>query len=100
MTYDLIISNPPYVTTGSMETLPKEYRHEPALALAGGDDGLDAIRVIVDEAPRHLNAGGTLVVEVGSGKDAVEAAFPKLPFVWLDTRSSADSVFLLKREDY
>jgi ribosomal protein L3 glutamine methyltransferase len=100
MTYDVIISNPPYVTSGAMDALPSEYRHEPALALAGGDDGLDAIRVIVDEAPRHLNPRGTLVVEVGSGKDAVEAAFPNLPFVWLETRSSADSVFLLKREDF
>jgi ribosomal protein L3 glutamine methyltransferase len=97
--YDLIISNPPYVTTTAMEELPPEYRHEPALALAGGADGLDAVRVIIDAAARHLNPRGTLVVEVGNGKDAVEATFPRLPFVWLATASSADAVFLLKRED-
>ena len=60
---------------------------------------LDAVRVILDAAPSHLNPHGTLVVEIGDGKDAVEATFPKLPFVWLHTRSSDDSVFLLKRED-
>ena len=98
-TYDLIISNPPYVTTTAMEELPPEYRHEPALALAGGADGLDAVRVIIDAAARHLSPRGTLVVEVGDGKDAVEATFPRLPFVWLATASSADAVFLLKRED-
>jgi ribosomal protein L3 glutamine methyltransferase len=97
--YDLIISNPPYVTTTAMQALPPEFRHEPAMALAGGAEGLDAVRVILEEASRHLNPNGILVVEVGDGKDAVEATFPKLPFVWLHTRSSADSVFLLKRED-
>ena len=98
-TYDLIISNPPYVTTTAMDELPPEYRHEPALALSGGADGLDAVRVIIDVAARHLNPRGSLVVEVGDGKDAVEATFPRLPFVWLATASSADAVFLLKRED-
>lgn len=97
--YDLIISNPPYVPTTAMQALPPEYRHEPPLALAGGADGLDAVRAIVDAAPRHLNPHGTLVVEVGGGRDAAEAVFPTLPFVWLQTRSSGDSVFLLKRED-
>jgi len=98
--YDLIISNPPYVTSVAMHALPQEYRHEPTLALAGGADGLDVVRAIFDEAPRHLNESGTLVVEVGDGKDAVETAFPNLPFVWLDTRSSSNSVLLLKREDF
>jgi ribosomal protein L3 glutamine methyltransferase len=97
--YDLIISNPPYVTTTAMQSLPEEFRHEPATALAGGADGLDAVRVILEEAAHHLNPNGILVVEVGDGKDATEAVFPKLPFVWLHTRSSTDSVFLLKRED-
>ena len=98
-TYDLIVSNPPYVTTTAMESLPPEFRHEPELALAGGDDGMDVVGSIIDAVPRHLNAHGVLVVEVGSGKAAVEAAFPRLPFVWLTTRSSSDAVFLLTRDD-
>jgi ribosomal protein L3 glutamine methyltransferase len=98
-TYDLVISNPPYVTTLSMEELPPEYRHEPELALAGGADGLDAVRVIVKEAPRFLNPGGVLVVEVGHNRDAAEIAFPRLPMVWLQTASASDSVFLVRRED-
>jgi ribosomal protein L3 glutamine methyltransferase len=97
--YDLIISNPPYVTANAMAALPAEYRHEPAQALAGGDDGLDAVRSILDEAPRYLNPRGTLVVEVGNAREPVEATFPRLPFVWLSTPSSPDAVFLLKRED-
>jgi ribosomal protein L3 glutamine methyltransferase len=97
--YDLIISNPPYVTAMAMGDLPPEYRHEPALALAGGDDGLDAVRVILAEAPRFLAHEGVLVVEIGHNRDAVELAWPRMPFVWLETGSSSDSVFLLTRED-
>jgi len=97
--YDLIISNPPYVTTMAMEELPREYRHEPELALAGGDDGMDAVRTILREAPRFLQPDGILVVEVGHNRENAEAAFPRMPFVWLSTRSAADSVFLLRRED-
>jgi len=97
--YDLIISNPPYVNALGMETLPPEYRAEPELALAGGDDGLDAVRLILKHAPRFLAPNGTLVVEVGQNKDAAEVAFPRLPFVWLETPSAEDSVFLLKREE-
>jgi ribosomal protein L3 glutamine methyltransferase len=97
--YDLIISNPPYVTAMAMEELPIEYRHEPKLALAGGDDGLDAVRTIIKEAPRFLNSGGTLVVEAGRNRAAAEAAFPRLPFVWLVTPASEECVFALKRED-
>jgi len=97
--YDLIISNPPYVTGMAMEALPPEYRHEPRLALAGGDDGLDAVRTLVKEAPRFLNPEGTLVVEVGHNRQGAEAAFPRLPMVWLDTATSDDAVFLVKRED-
>ena len=98
-TYDLIISNPPYVTALAMATLPPEYRHEPALALAAGEDGLDAVRTILKEAPRFLEPGGTLVVEVGHNRAAVELAFPRLPFVWLETEGSSEGVFLLKREE-
>ena len=97
-TYDLIISNPPYVTAVAMEDLPPEFRHEPRLALAGGEDGLDAVRTILTEAARFLNPDGTLVVEVGHNRAATELAFPQLPFVWLETQTSSDSVFLLKRE--
>ena len=97
--YDVIICNPPYVTTMAMEELPREYRHEPELALAGGDDGMDAVRTILREAPRFLETEGVLVVEVGHNRIGAEAAFPRMPFLWLSTPSSADSVFLLKREE-
>ncbi len=97
--YDLIISNPPYVTPLAMEELPPEYRHEPELALAGGEDGLDAVRTILREAPTFLASGGKLVVEIGHNRAAAETAFPQLPFVWLETATAADSVFLLQRED-
>ena len=97
--YDLIISNPPYVTAVAMADLPPEYRHEPALALAGGEDGLDAVRTILKEAPRFLNPEGALVVEVGHNRAAVELAWPRLPFVWVATAAAPDGVFLLKRAD-
>jgi ribosomal protein L3 glutamine methyltransferase len=82
-----------------METLPPEYLQEPKLALAGGDDGLDAVRTILKEAPRHLAVGGTLVVEVGHNRAATEQAFPRVPFVWVETATSSDSVFVVRRED-
>ena len=97
--YDLIVSNPPYVTAPAMEALPREYRHEPAIALAGGDDGLDAVRTILAAAPRFLEPGGVLVVEIGHNRAAAEAAFPRMPFVWLEIASSTDCVLLLTRED-
>ena len=97
--YDLVISNPPYVTDRAMDALPVEYRHEPAMALAGGDDGLDAVRTIVKDAPRFLNPGGLLVVEVGHGRPAVEAAFPRMPFVWLSTPGHDEAVFAIPREE-
>jgi len=97
--YDLVISNPPYVTSAAMESLPAEYRHEPALALAAGDDGMDLVRRIVRDAPRFLSPDGVLVVEVGHNRDAAEAAFPRLPFVWLSTPDAEEAVFLLRRED-
>jgi len=97
--YDLIVSNPPYVTSVAMEELPPEYRHEPRLALAGGDDGLDAVRTILGHAAEFLTPDGLLLVEVGRNRPAAEATFPRLPFVWLATESSEDSVFLVKRAD-
>lgn len=96
--YDVIISNPPYVNAPSVEALPPEYRHEPELALGSGEDGLDATRIILREAPKHLNPGGILVVEIGHNRDAVELAFPELPFSWLETSAGDEFVFLLRRE--
>ncbi len=95
--YDVIVSNPPYVTAGDMSALPAEYRHEPALALAAGADGLDIVRRILREAKLHLQRGGVLIVEVGDGRGAVESAFPDLPFTWLETGAGNDRVFLLER---
>ena len=97
--YDLIISNPPYVTAESMDNLPAEYRHEPALALAAGEDGLDIVRRILVSAADHLTPEGILMVEVGHNADLVEAAFPEVPFTWIDTPSSEDKIFLLTRQD-
>ncbi|MEO5700738.1 MAG: 50S ribosomal protein L3 N(5)-glutamine methyltransferase [Casimicrobiaceae bacterium] len=97
--YDLVVSNPPYVTGAAMEELPREYRHEPELALSGGDDGLDAVRTILRDAPRHLNPGAPLVVEIGHNRAALEAAFPRIPFVWMQTESADDAVFVVTRED-
>jgi ribosomal protein L3 glutamine methyltransferase len=97
--YDLILCNPPYVTTMAMDALPPEYRHEPALALAAGVDGLDLVRRILATARVHLNPGGVLAIEVGHNQDLVTAAFPALPAVWLDTEHAEGKVFLLTRED-
>ncbi len=95
--YDLIISNPPYVDAGGMAKLPPEYRHEPRLALAAGKDGLDLVRRILDEAPRHLTKNGSLLCELGRGRRALERAYPRLPFVWLDTEQSEGEVFWIAR---
>jgi len=96
--YDLIVSNPPYVNAPSMQTLPEEYRREPVGALASGEDGLEHVRTILREAPKHLNKGGLLVVEIGHNRDALEEAFPELPFTWLETSAGDEHVFLLTRE--
>lgn len=97
--YDVIISNPPYVTAQSMHNLPAEYRHEPALALAAGEDGLDIVRRILVSAADCLTPEGILLVEVGHNADLVEAAFPNVPFTWIDTPSSEDKIFLLTRTE-
>ena len=97
--YDIILSNPPYVTTEAMAALPAEYRHEPALALAAGEDGLDVVRRILAQAKRHLNPGGIIAIEVGHNRELVEAAFPQLAAVWLDTETAAGKVFLVNRDD-
>jgi ribosomal protein L3 glutamine methyltransferase len=97
--YDVIISNPPYVNAESVAALPPEYQAEPALALGSGEDGLDATRQILAKAKDHLNPGGLLVVEIGHNRDVLEAAYPTLPFTWLDTESGDQFVFMLRRED-
>ena len=97
-TYDLIISNPPYVNRTSMQTLPQEFLREPTLALASGEDGLDHVRLIVNQAAQHLNPGGTLIVELGHNRAAAEAAFPQLLFTWPETSGGDQFVFLLTRE--
>ncbi len=95
--YDLLLCNPPYVTAKSMAALPAEYRAEPALALAGGDDGMDLIRRIVAEAPRHLSAEGVLVLEVGHERAGFETAFPRLECAWLETSGGEDCVVLVEK---
>ena len=97
--YGLIIANPPYVNAAAMATLPAEYRREPELALASGDDGLDLTRAILAGARRHLRPHGLLVVEIGHNREALEAAFPETPFTWLDTTAGDQYVFLLHREE-
>lgn len=95
--YDLIVSNPPYVTSRAMEKLPPEYRHEPALALAAGSDGLRTVRRILAEAGRHLNRHGLLVCEIGGNRRVLERAYPQLEFAWPQT-SDPGTVFILERE--
>lgn len=93
--YDLIISNPPYVDADAMAALPPEFRAEPVLALAGGDDGLDIVRRILDGATKHLTDTGGLLVEIGRGQERLAAERPDLPFLWLDTEESEGEVFWL-----
>lgn len=93
--YDLIVSNPPYVNDGSMATLPAEYRHEPRMALAGGADGLDFVRRILEAAPRMLTDDGLIVIEVGNERPHVEDAFPDLPLTWVSTSQGDDAVFAI-----
>lgn len=96
--YDVIVCNPPYVNSGSMDVLPQEYRHEPHLALAGGADGMDLVRRILQAAPRYLSENGVLVLEIGHERDFFDAAFPELSPVWLDTEEASDQLLLLTRE--
>lgn len=95
--YDLILCNPPYVTTQSMRTLPAEYQAEPALALAGGDDGMDLVRRILQEAPKHLTVDGVLVLEIGHERAHFEHAFRRLEVAWLETSAGEDQVLLVSR---
>ena len=97
--YDLIISNPPYVDAEGMAGLPAECRAEPALAFDGGADGLDIVRRILSDAKTHLAPQGGLLCEIGRGRDNLEAAFPQLPLVWLDTEDSEGEVFWIAAAD-
>ena len=96
--YDLIITNPPYVDAEDMTDMPKEYLHEPRMALAAGDDGLDIIRRIIAEAPQYMNPGAGMICEIGYDRPALEAAYPDMEFLWLDTENSESEVFWITRE--
>ena len=98
--YDLIISNPPYVDARGMDRLPPEYRHEPRMALAAGRDGLDLVHRILAEGSRHLTRQGALLCELGRGRNPLERAYPRTPFVWLDTELSQGEVFWLEQEGF
>lgn len=97
--YDVIISNPPYVTAASMAALPQEYLHEPRMALASGKDGLDHVRIIMEAAPRFLNKNGLLIIEAGFNREGVEEAFSGLPLTWVETSVGGEVVFLVTREE-
>ncbi|MFN7112899.1 MAG: 50S ribosomal protein L3 N(5)-glutamine methyltransferase [Alphaproteobacteria bacterium] len=96
--YDLIITNPPYVDAEDMTDMPPEYLHEPRMALAAGDDGLDLVRRILREAPDHLNEGGIMVLELGYSAAALVEQYPDIDFQWLDTENSTGEVFWVTRE--
>jgi ribosomal protein L3 glutamine methyltransferase len=97
--YDLIVSNPPYVDARDLATMPAEFRHEPALALGAGADGLDIVRRILREARAHLTERGVLIVEVGNSDRHLEAAFPEVPFLWLEFERGGQGVFALTADE-
>ena len=96
--YDIIVTNPPYVAGAEVDAFSAEYAHEPAMAHLGGEDGLDIVRRILDEAANHLNLGGGLLCEIGTGRDILSDEYPHLDFLWLDTEESEGEVFWITRE--
>ncbi|MGH8737034.1 MAG: 50S ribosomal protein L3 N(5)-glutamine methyltransferase [Burkholderiales bacterium] len=96
--YDLIVCNPPYVNSASMRALPREYLHEPALALYGGADGLSLVRKLLAGAAEHLRPGGSLVCEIGQNRRVLERSYRAVPFAWPETSMGPGHVFVLERE--
>jgi ribosomal protein L3 glutamine methyltransferase len=97
-TYDLIITNPPYVDHEALDGYPPEFRAEPQMAHDGGADGLDLVRQILADVPAHLNPGGGMICEIGSGREILEEEFPHLEFQWIETAESQDAVFWISAE--
>jgi len=97
--YDLIVSNPPYVTHSEVDALPAEYAHEPELGLRAGDDGLDLALKILRDAPQHLTENGLLIVEVGESERALVELLPELPFAWIEFKVGQMGVFAVERGD-